>query len=397
MFAFNSNLLLLCRQRSLMSMMCWAAAGLMLGMQGCTKPQSSKEVNSVDDRPATPPKRIYAQGQIMPAQGIIKIYTAPGDVVVEIPKEIKAGAKVQKQDVLAIMRSNKALNSQQISLDEQKQAAIRERDNAVKQAELKLSAAQMKVQQVELQQQSLDRQASLISKAEQQISDSEKILQQLRNIAADSMTREFVGQLEIDRQRLTIEEARSKVLQQRLTHSQAVADLQFAVRAAKAEVDAAQEVLGMARQVDPAKAFDAQIAALQAEEGRSVLRSPIDGVVLALHTSVGGSVFQTPLIELANLDSMVCELEVNVSQARWIERGQEVTIQCDSLPEPLSGRVQEKSSLVGKPKLRSLDPLAAVDYRTLSVIVDLSEPKPASHWLQLQVEAQIELSNASHP
>jgi hypothetical protein len=103
---------------------------------------------------------------------------------------------------------------------------------------------------------------------------------------------------------------------------------------------------------------------------------------------------QTPLIEMANLDVIVCELEVNVGQARYVQVGQKVVLRSESLQRPLTGVVQEKSALVGKPKLRSVDPLAAVDYRTLSVIVKLDEPDQARDWIQLQVDAEIDTNSS---
>jgi HlyD family secretion protein len=399
MLAFNTILLTPnCRRPILLALTCWAIPGLLASNIGCTKPNPSTEVAS----PASgvvigPPKRIYAQGQIMPAQGIIKLYTTPGDVVMELSEKAKVGTKVAKGEKLAVMRSEKTFESQLTTLSEQRNSAIREWQNAIKQAQLKLSAAQMKVQQVESQKLGLHRQSSLIEDAVKQIAASEHILQRLSNIAADSLTREFVGQLEVDRQRLTIDEARNKVAQQRSAQEQAVIDLELAAKVAIAEVNAAQELVEMAREADPSKAYEAQEAALQAEKGRSILRAPIDGVILAVHTSEGGSVVQTPLIELANLDDIVCELEVNTTQAQWIKAEQKVTIKSDSLPEVLTGLVKEISPVAGKPQLRSLDPLAAVDYRTLSVIVTLDKPELASRWLQLQVEAQIDLSNASRP
>jgi ABC exporter DevB family membrane fusion protein len=375
----------------LRALTCWLVGFILIGTTGCSKPTPPIAVATRSSN--APPKRVNAQGQIMPAKGIVKIYITPGDVVSELSATV--GAKVKKGELLAVMRSVATLKSQTTSLVEQKLAALRERDTAVKQAELKLSAAEMKLQQVQSQQQSLDRQSGLISSSEEQIVSSERILQQLRNIASDSLTREFVGQIEIDRQRLSIEEARIKVSQQKNSRDQAALDLQLAAQAAVAEVEAARTLLEMARSADPAKAFDAQINAVEAETGRSNIVAPIDGVILAVHTSVGGSVVQTPLIELADVDSVVCELEVNVTQARWVKVGQKVTITSDSLPEALSGQVQDVSQVVGKPRLRSLDPLAAVDYRTLPVIVSLENSAIASQWLQLQVEGQIDLSTAS--
>ncbi len=327
----------------------------------------------------------------MPADGIVKLFITPGDVVNQL--NVKAGSPIKKGDMLVVMRSAVSIQSKRATLVEQRKNAIRERDNAVKQAELKLSAAQLKLTQAKAQKQSVERQAALINDATKQVALSDGILKRLSSIAADDLTREFVGQLEIDRQSVSVGEAQMKLAQQRTTHQQAEVDVRLAEEAAQAEVAAAETLLAMAKAAEPEAAFDAQLNALAVEEGRSVLISPIDGVVLAVHAAEGGSVVQSPILELANAASVVAELEVNAAQAKWVEVGQKVTITSASLKSPLTGKVADKSLMVGQPRLRSVDPLAAVDYRTLSVIVALDNPEQASQWLQLQVEANIELEN----
>lgn len=327
----------------------------------------------------------------MPAEGIVKLFITPGDVVSKL--HVKAGSPVKKGDPLVVMRSAVSIQSQRATLVEQRKNAIRERDNAIKQAELKLSAAKLKLSQVSAQKDSVKRQAALINDAVKQVSMSEGILNRLSAISNDALTREFVGQMELDRQTVSVGEAQIKLAQQRTAHQQAEVDVRLAEEAAVAEVSAAETLLAMAKAAEPEAAFDAQLNSLAVEEGRSILLSPIDGVVLAVHAAEGGSVVQSPILELANVASVVGELEVNAAQARWVEVGQKVTINSSSLKNPLTGKVVEKSLMVGQPRLRSLDPLAAVDYRTLSVIVALDNPEQASHWLQLQVEANIELDN----
>lgn len=324
----------------------------------------------------------------MPADGIIKIFSTPGDVVNKL--NFKVGAPVKAGEILAVMRSEASLASQKATLNEQRRNAEREYESAVKQAELKLSAAELKLKQVQTQQVSLRQQELLLVEGERQVAASEKILERLKSIASDKLTREFVGQLEIERQSLAVSESQIKLSQQRSTSQQAASDLNLAFQAAEAEVAAAKTMLQIATDADPTAAFDAQLNALEAEAGRAVVKAPVDGVILAIHATEGSSAFQSPLIEMASLKEIVVELEVNVSQAKHVQSGQKVTISNESFKQPLTGVVSEKSQVVGKPKLRSLDPMAAVDYRTLSVIVRLDQPEEARNWIQLQVDASIE-------
>ena len=324
----------------------------------------------------------------MPADGIIKIFSTPGDVVNKL--NFKVGASVKAGEILAVMRSEASLASQKATLLEQRRNAEREYQSTVKQAELKLSAGELKLKQVQSQQASHRQQELLLVEGEKQVAASEKILERLKSIASDKLTREFVGQLEIERQSLAVSESQIKLSQQRSTSQQAASDLNLAFQAAEAEVAAAKTILQMAKDADPTAAFDAQLNALEAEAGRAVVKSPVDGVILAIHATEGSSAFQSPLIEMASLKEIVVELEVNVSQAKHVQSGQKVTVSNESFKQALAGVVSEKSQVVGKPKLRSLDPMAAVDYRTLSVIVRLDQPEEARNWIQLQVDASIE-------
>ncbi|HAC89385.1 MAG TPA: hemolysin D, partial [Planctomycetaceae bacterium] len=99
---------------------------------------------------------------------------------------------------------------------------------------------------------------------------------------------------------------------------------------------------------------------------------------------------QTPLVELANIEHLVCEVEVNVEDAGRVQVGQRANIRSRAFEKPLTGVVTDKNRLVGRPRLRSLDPFAAVDYRTVSAIVALDDPVQAKEWLQLQVEVEID-------
>ncbi|MEO8269930.1 MAG: hypothetical protein ABI557_09425, partial [Aureliella sp.] len=65
----------------------------------------------------------------------------------------------------------------------------------------------------------------------------------------------------------------------------------------------------------------------------------------------------------------------------------------------LKGQVAKKFRLVGRPQLRSLNPLARADYRTVTAIVDLDTPsiEIAKNWVQLQVEVEIQTATSTAP
>ena len=77
--------------------------------------------------------------------------------------------------------------------------------------------------------------------------------------------------------------------------------------------------------------------------------------------------------------------------AALVQAGQSAIIRSKAFPQPLAGKVLRKSPLVGRPQLRPLDPLARVDYRAVTALIQLDREstETARQWLQLQVEVEI--------
>ena len=101
---------------------------------------------------------------------------------------------------------------------------------------------------------------------------------------------------------------------------------------------------------------------------------------------------------MADLSALVCEIEVNEMDAPEIMAGQAATISSRALGEQsLKGQVAKKFKLVGRPQLRSLNPLARADYRTVTALVDLdaASTEIAQNWVQLQVEVEIQTSTST--
>lgn len=374
--------------------------GLLVGLLGLTGCGSSRETGPAEPMTAVPTGRIeaspgavagrvIAQGLLLPADGIVKIFSAPGDVVTELP--VSVGATVQRGQLLAVMRSQAAIVAKRAAIEQQKADALREQSSAITQAELRVAAAELKLRQVQMQQANLGEKKQLLERGEKQILAAEEILQSLRRISTDSLTREFVGRLDVQRQEIELEDSRLQLAQQHSDFRQACLEIELAEQAASQEVESARALLKLAQDSDAARLLEVQLAALESESEHSILKSPCDGVVLSVGATVGGSAVQVPLLELANLDHIVCEAEVNVADANRIAVGQKATIRSRVMTErQLQGIVTEKSRLVGRPRLRTPDPLAAADYRTVVVMVQLDDPAWASQWLQLQVEVVFE-------
>ncbi len=334
--------------------------------------------------------KVFAQGQLVPANGITQLFALPGDPVDEV--HVAVGEEVAEGQPLVTLRSSVLRQTQLATLQQQLAEAERTKASAVAAAELGLKAAELKFSQVEQKQLSVTRQTELLELAEAQVTAGERILNQLEKIAQNKLTKEFVGQLEVDRQRLTVAEARLKYQQQQETQRQIIDELVWARDAALAEKEAAQLQLTAAMDADAAKIIEMQIAGLNIETQSSTINAPTSGTILTINASKGEASVQRPLIEMANTEKLVCEAEVNELDAARVQPTQAAVIRSRAFAEPLRGVVIHKSSLVGRPQLRPLDPLASVDYRAVTVLIELDAQSTAKArpWLQLQVEVEID-------
>jgi HlyD family secretion protein len=361
---------------------------------GCQRKDSKSVLSSANRSPGyqqTGDRKVIAQGQLLPAGGFIHLSTQPGDVAADI--KVSVGERVDAGQCLVVMRSKQVLEAQKETLQRQRTAAERERENAIAMAERQANAAALRKRQAVAQQKSLERQSELLKLAESQVEASQLILSQLETISNDRLTSEFVGSLEIDRQRLATDEARLSFKQRQEAQLQVEENLAWATEAADAELESALAILKSANDAEALKIIDLQIAALDLQDAASEIVAPEPGIILAVNVTKGESSSPLPIIEMANTAQIVCEVEINEMDASLVQAGQVAIIRSRAFEKPLLGEVEKKYPLVGRPQLRSLDPLARVDYRAVTAIIrlDSASTKMAQDWLQLQVEVEIQV------
>ncbi len=368
----------------------WLAVACLFG--GCT-PQS----RSKPDIPSLlqGDRNIIAQGQIMPAAGFIHLPTPPGDVVAEML--VEPGESVSPGQTLAVMRSQAVRAAQRATLSQQRDAAIQEQQDAITQAEYRLQAAELKMSQLADQRRGLTGKADLLAMAKLQTDTSRQILTKLQRISNDQLTGEFVGNLEVERQRLAVSQAELDYQRQQQELEQATQDLDYAQRAADGEVRALLGHLESLRQSEAIETLDLQLVALDVQDQAAAIVAPSAGVILAVNARPGEASLHQPLIEMADTSQLVCEVEVNEMDAGLVEPGQAAVVRSRAFQQPLRGSVGKKFQLVGRPQLRPLDPLARVDYRTITAIIRLDPESVAraKDWLQLQVEVEISVSDSA--
>lgn len=371
--------------------------GLMLALVafgGCNSNSPSRP--SV--KPKTPVARsskVIAQGQILPAGGLIRLAATPGDIVDRI--DVAIGDPVVASQPLMTMRSLKIHQARMQAAQSRLEDAKQQKENAIEQARLQLTATQVKLDQIAAQTKALTRQEELLKLAEKQVAASEKVFDRLSSIAKDPLTRDFVGTLQVEQQQIAVSEAQLKYRQQAEAFERSKEVAEFEGIAAQQELKAASRALQVAQSSLAVVAIESELNALDIQQQSSTIVAPQAAVVVAINARVGEAAAQFPLIELADDTKTICEAEVVETDAALIAPGQVVRITSPALPQELHGKVLRRGQLVGRPQLTVADPLAKADYRSITVTIEI-DPKDvpiASKWLQLQVNVEIEVAPAN--
>ncbi len=376
-----------------LSVACVVLAGLTLG---CDRPWTTVLSKSPGETAQPAPDQwqwlptVHAQGSLLPAQGVLRLTGTPGNrieqVLVKPEQQVKAGEQ------LVQLASDRARQEELQLLDERIAEAQQMWELEVAEADETIAQAQRAVQQAELSRRHAAQQVEFVSQSRQTVELARRPLQRLEQAAQNPATRTLISAVELDRQRLAVEQADQQWRQSNLVAQQAQEAAEIAVQSAQHQLEAAQQ---MRTRLEPAKSLDVlrqQRVLLETQLEIARIVAPIDGTVLRVEAKVGDSVGQLPLVEMADLAAVHCIAEVHEADAPRVEVGQMASMQSAALQQPLTGRVVRIDSVVGRPQLRSPNPLAPVDFRAVGVTIELDAESAAraARWIQLQVDVTIQ-------
>lgn len=134
----------------------------------------------------------------------------------------------------------------------------------------------------------------------------------------------------------------------------------------------------------------AEVNGARAELERTLVRSPVDGVVVKVHAREGERVGPKGIMEVGKIDEMFAIAEVYETDIPGIRVGQRATVSSPVLPRPITGEVEWINLKVGKLDVLGSDPAARTDARVVEVEVRLDEGQLVSGLTNLQVEVEFE-------
>lgn len=334
--------------------------------------------------------RIAAQGQLMPAGGIIRLMGPPGDKIAEVKTEV--GAQVTAGQILLICASHEARHLE-IEVAQQKLAEAEQALAAqLNENQLASQGAEQEIALANVQLESAREQLALAQKSRGPVNLANQGVERTERLVRDPATATAIPKTSLEQQQIQKEqlEAKQKEAELSADHSVKLAELQLA--AAEKKLIAIADSREWITKAAPLESLKKQIALLNYQLTLTEIRSPIAGQILRLDAPKGSSIGTYPLIELADNSKMICNSEISEVDVQRLKVGQKAQLSSPALAKPLQGTVIRIDPIVGTPQYRSPNPLAPVDYRVVNAVIELDEASTtlAGQYIQLQVDVTID-------
>ena len=333
--------------------------------------------------------QVVAQGRIQPARGLIRLSAIPGDLVEHIL--VQAGQRIRRLQPLIVLQSQQLraleLEAASLRLDETRalrQAKQQEADLAIDAAGLKLQSATQMVAQA-------NSQLALAKKGGEQVESLGRQISTLQTLRESPLTRAAIGTIELETKKNELSKFSSLNEQNLLAAQQAVEISKLQLVQSERTSAAAKKSRKLVDQGTPIASLEKQIEILKLQLDQSKVVSPLDGVVVSVNVEEGERTAQLPMFELADLSEMVCLAEVHESDVASVAIDDVAEIRSSALGRTLKGQVVRIDRVVGAAQLRSPNPMARSDFRSIPVWIkiDANDTEMAAQRLQLQVDVSI--------
>jgi HlyD family secretion protein len=362
------------------------AAGVLLGGIGVY--QISRESRAWSGvTPSSTPSRlnnlgtVHALGSIQPKDGVIEVALPAGFLPTRFGDEIVQDRPVKKGQVIAYLEGYEARRLEIEVID----AEIASAESA-----LKVENENEKLTLAEIDRESLD--AKELGKMEQ-VSLALKIAALKDKYALCQKKFRDIDGLQLDntvpRQHHEELDAQQKISLEELKYAEAEAsrvDRSLKLKTDPSSIEQQKErARVLAKRARSQIAIDTLIrkkALAGAMLQRSVVLSPIDGVVLDICTKAGESGTGKPLVKLGDTSTMYVLAEIYEDQRHLVDQGQKVKVTGRCLPdlggEPLRGIVERIYSIIGAHKQSPLDPTSRDNGRVFLawIALDLDQNNP---------------------
>jgi HlyD family secretion protein len=359
-----------------------------------TPPSASGEVPL---EPEDSTETIRAQGRLEPAAGVLAVSALPGEEIVEL--KFRAGDPIEKKGEVLCVLGSLQIRQEEYKLARQKlETARAQLASELELGKLRVAAAKLSIDQAKARAGEIPPDdLTTVAKNRRDLAVTRLTkLQQLRDNPA---TRDAVTDAELEQQQLLIEQIDAELKQNSGKQGAAKNSVNLASQAAELDLQMAERTTDELEKVSPIPALETGVELARLAVESTEVRAPCKGTILEVYARTGERVANTPILQMADLDEMVCIAEVNevylgrIRDAMQAGRSVQATLASNALPHELSGVVIQVGQLIGAPALRDPNPLAQTDRRTakVSIKLDPASTQVARNFVHLQVDVTIPL------
>jgi HlyD family secretion protein len=350
---------------------------------------------ATEPQPLTQPviRTVTALGRLAPSGEVIKLSAPTSSSENRVEQLlVKEGDHVKAGQSIAILDSRDRLQATLAEAAEQVKVA--QAKLAVTQAGAKsgeIGAQRAEIARIESERQgNIGAQAATVARLQSELQNAQIESNRYQSLFSQGA----VSASERDTKRLTLDTAQRSV-------QEAKATLNRIRSTSPQELNKARSTLAQIAEVRPVDVLSAQAEVNRAIAARNqakinlaqaLVRSPVDGEVLYIHTRSGEVVSTDGIAEIGQTRRMQAIAEVYQSDVRKIRPGQRVRVKSDAIPGELTGTIERVGSQVRRQTIVNTDPSSNIDSRVVEVhaALDPASSQKAAKFTNLQIQVVIE-------
>ena len=354
-----------------------AGLGIVMALRPSSTSQSPEpQATTAQTQPSSEENAVTALGRLEPMGEVIKV-AAPSTAGNAVP--IFGTPRVAR--LLVKERSQVKANQPIAVLDtyDRLRAAAIQTQTQVQEAQTRLNKVQAGAKRgdIEAQQAEVDSRQAVVARLEAELKTAQWEFQKYRELFQSGA----ISEQEVRNRQLKYEATGRELQQARRQYDQATKTLNSVAEVRPTDIQEAQAGVNVAI---------ANLERAKADLESSIVRSPIDGQIIKIHTKEGEQVGSDGILEVGRTNQMMAIAEVYEIDINKVKAGQRAIITSGAFSGELSGTVEQVGLQIRKNDVLNTDPAADTDVRVVEVKIRLDDSRPVAGLTNLQVKVKIQ-------
>ena len=375
---------------SLVAVACVALATVYALVAGRASPSVDSHQESTSARVAgsqmVTRRTVTARGRLEPESEVIGVGAAPDDRIGTI--RVVEGQTVHADDALVYLTAyDERLKERDYAASQLEDARTRLNAETAHGGSL-IRESEVRIRQLEATQPiEIEAQRANVDTVQSELAQSRADVERNQALSRDGLVTSQV----LDHSIAEVGQNESRLRQARATLERLQRDQSLTLEMAREQLRAAETSLSSAQSLVQMRSFAANVQLAEARLARTIIRAPIDGVILKVQLHPGETVGQGPILKMGNTSRMFAVAEVYETDIGLIRVGQQARLSSGALARGVTGVVAAIGRTIHRTAVLDVDPAADVDSRIVEVRIKLDDSEPVASLTNLQVRIDIQI------